>query len=118
MNPKTVSYGQLLGISACLALALAAHFESLPGWVLATVAVSGGIRLLLARRGRPAPPRIVRLLIAALGIALLFRQFHTFNGLTAGAALLALMAGLKLLETDTQRDIYVITLIIYFVGNK
>ena len=116
MNPKTVSYGQLLGISACLALALAAHFETLPAWVLATVAVSGGIRLLLARRGRPAPPRIVRLLIAALGIALLFRQFHTFNGLTAGAALLALMAGLKLLETDTQRDIYVITLIIYFVG--
>jgi len=116
LNPKTVSYGQLLGISACLALALAAHFESLPVWVLATVAVSGGIRLLLARRGRPAPPRIVRLLIAALGIALLFRQFHTFNGLSAGAALLALMAGLKLLETDTQRDIYVITLIIYFVG--
>jgi protein-glutamine gamma-glutamyltransferase len=116
LSPKTVSYGQLLGISACLALALAAHFESLPGWVLATVAVSGAIRLLLARRGRPAPPRIVRLLIAALGIALLFRQFHTFNGLSAGAALLALMAGLKLLETDTQRDIYVITLIIYFVG--
>ena len=80
MNPKTVSYGQLLGISACLALALAAHLDSLPVWVPATVAVSGGIRLLLARRGRPPPPRIVRLLMAALGIALLFRQFHTFNG--------------------------------------
>ncbi len=26
------------------------------------------------------------------------------------------MAGLKLLETDTQRDIYVITLIVYFVS--
>jgi protein-glutamine gamma-glutamyltransferase len=71
---------------------------------------------LLARRGRPAPPRSLRLLIAALGIALLFVQYHTFNGLTAGVALLALMAGLKFLETDTQRDIYVITLIIYFVG--
>ena len=42
-------------------------------------------------------------------------QFRTFNGLSAGTALLALMAGLKLLETKTQRDIYVITLIIYFV---
>jgi transglutaminase-like putative cysteine protease len=116
VNAKTVSYGQLVGIFACLALALAAHLESLPVWVLATVAVSGGIRLLLAHRGRAAPPRGVRLFIAALGIALLFLQFHTFNGLTAGVALLALMAGLKLLETDTQRDIYVITLIIYFVG--
>ena len=116
MTSKTVSYGQLLGIFACLALALAAHLQSLPVWVLATVAVAGGIRLLLARRGRPAPPRSVRLLLAALGIALLFLQYHTFNGLTAGVALLALMAGLKFLESDSQRDIYIITLIIYFVG--
>jgi transglutaminase-like putative cysteine protease len=67
-------------------------------------------------RDRAAPPRGVRLVIAGLAIALLFLQFRTFNGLSAGTALLALMAGLKLLETDRQRDIYVITLIIYFVG--
>jgi transglutaminase-like putative cysteine protease len=116
MNPKTVSYEQLAGISACLALALAAHLKSLPVWVLVTVAVSGGIRLLLARRGRAAPPRAVRLFIAGLAVALLFLQFRTFNGLSAGTALLALMAGLKLLETDTKRDIYITTLIIYFVS--
>jgi protein-glutamine gamma-glutamyltransferase len=116
MNPKAVSYEQLAGISACLALALAAHLGSLPVWVLATVAASGGIRLLLAHRGRAAPPRGVRLVVAGLAIALLFLQFRTFNGLSAGTALLALMAGLKLLETDAQRDIYIITLIIYFVS--
>ena len=43
-------------------------------------------------------------------------QFRTFNGLAAGTALLALMAGLKLLETETPRDIYIITLIIYFLS--
>ena len=116
MNLRTVTYEQLLGIFGCLALALVAHLGTLPLWVLVTVAASGGIRLLLARRGRAAPSRGVRLAIAGLAIALLFLQFHTFNGLSAGTALLALMAGLKLLETDTQRDIYVITLIIYFVG--
>jgi transglutaminase-like putative cysteine protease len=114
MNP--VTYPQLLGIFACLALALVAHLESLPVWVLVTVVVSGGIRLLLARRGRPAPPRGVRLAAAALAILLLFLQLHTFNGLSAGTSLLVLMAGLKLLETDSRRDIYVITLIIYFVS--
>ncbi len=57
----------------------------------------------------------VRLIISLLAIALLYLQFRTFNGLSAGTALLALMAGLKLLETDTQRDIYVVTLLIYFV---
>jgi hypothetical protein len=112
---KDVSFEQLAGIFACLALALIAHVGSLPAWILVSVAVSGGIRLALARRGRPAPPRGVRLAIAGLTIALLFAQFHTFNGLTAGTALLALMAGLKLLETDTQRDIHIITLNIYFL---
>ncbi len=116
MNPKAVTYPQLLGIAGCLALALLAHVKALPTWVLVTVAVAGGLRLLLALRGRPAPPRGVRLMIAVLAIALLFLQFHTFNGLAAGTALLTLTAGLKLLETETQRDVYVITLIIYFVG--
>jgi transglutaminase-like putative cysteine protease len=116
VNPKAVTYQQLLAIFACLALALLAHWGSLPPWVLVTVAVSGLIRLLLARRGRTAPPRAVRLTIAFLAIALLFLQFRTFNGLSAGTALLALVAGLKLLETETQRDIYIITLIIYFAS--
>jgi protein-glutamine gamma-glutamyltransferase len=115
VNPPSASYEQLAGICACLALALVAHLGSLPVWVLVAVAVSGGLRLLLARRGRPAPPRGVRLAIAALTIALLFLQFRTFNGLSAGTALLALVAGLKLLETETRRDIHFITLTIYFV---
>ena len=111
-----VSYDDLLAISGCLALALAAHVASLPLWVLIIIVVAGGIRLILARNGRPAPPRTIRLLVSGAAIALLFVQFHTFNGLTAGAALLAMMAGLKLLETDTKRDLHIITLIIYFVS--
>jgi transglutaminase-like putative cysteine protease len=116
MNPNAVTYEQLAATFVCLALALAAHFGSLPVWVFVTVAVSGGVRLVLARGGRAAPPRGVRLSVAALAIALLFLQFRTFNGLSAGTALLALMAGLKLLETDNRRDIYIITLVIYFVS--
>ncbi|HME38986.1 MAG TPA: DUF3488 and transglutaminase-like domain-containing protein [Steroidobacteraceae bacterium] len=116
MTPKPVSYEQLWGIFACLILALLAHLGSLPVWVLVTVAVSGGLRLALARRGRAGPPRALRLSIVAVAIALLFVQFRTFNGLSAGTALLVLVAGLKMLETETQRDIYVITLSIYFVS--
>ena len=116
MTPKSLSYDQLWGIFVCLVLALLAHLGSLPVWVFATVAVSGGLRLVLARRGRPAPPQALRLGVTAVAIALLFAQFRTFNGLSAGTALLALVAGLKMLETETQRDIYVITLSIYFVS--
>ena len=116
MIVQRVSREDLVSISACLALALCAHLGTLPPWIMGTVAVAGGVRLVLAHRGLGAPPRAVRLMIAAAAIALLFAQFHTFNGLAAGTALLALMAGLKLMETETRRDVYIITLIIYFVS--
>jgi protein-glutamine gamma-glutamyltransferase len=116
MITERVSYEQLLGISGCLALALLAHITTLPFWVLLVVAACGLIRLILARSGRGAPSKGVLLLMAAIAITLLLFRFHTFNGLVAGTALLSVMAGLKLLETKTQRDIYIITLIIYFVS--
>jgi protein-glutamine gamma-glutamyltransferase len=116
MGNQRVSYEQLLGISGCVALALIALLNSLPIWVPVVVVACAMIRLGLARKGRGAPPRSVLLTVAGLAVALLFLRFHTFNGIVAGTALLSLMAGLKLLETQTKRDIYIITLIIYFVS--
>src|SRR5271155_3027976 len=116
MITERVSYEHLLGIFACLALALVAHITSLPVWIPIVVIVCGLLRLGLARNGHSAPPGWVVLTLAGISIPLLFVRFHTFNGLTAGTALLVLMAGLKLLETKTKRDIYIITLIIYFVS--
>jgi len=111
-----VTYAQLKWICACLALALAAHVAALPVWVLITVGAAAAIRLSLAARGYATPPRGVRLAIAAVSIVLLFLQYRTFNGLAAGTALLCLMGGLKLLETQSRRDVYTITLIIYFLS--
>jgi protein-glutamine gamma-glutamyltransferase len=116
MITDRVSYEQLLGISGCLGLALLAHITTLPFWVPLIVVACGLIRLGLARSGRGAPPRSVLLTVAALAVPLLFLRFHTFNGLVAGTALLSVAAGLKLLETRTQRDIYIITLIVYFLS--
>ncbi len=116
MINERVSNEQLQGISGCLALALLAHVTTLPIWVPIIVVACGLIRLGLARSGRSAPPRGVLIAVAALVMPLMFLRFHTFNGLVAGTALLSVTAGLKLLETKTQRDIYIITLIIYFVS--
>src|SRR6202162_3607989 len=113
---ERVTFDSLLWISACLALTLLTGIATLPIWITLTVATSAGIRLVQAARGQDAPPRSIRLVIAALAIGLLFLQFRTFNGLSAGTALLSLIAGLKLLETRTRRDIYVITMIIFFLS--
>jgi protein-glutamine gamma-glutamyltransferase len=116
MITERVTYEQLWGISGCLALALLAHITTLPLWVLGIVVACGLIRLALARGGRGVPSNRVLIGVSVLVVPLLFLRFHTFNGLVAGTALLSVTAGLKLLETKTQRDIYIITLIIYFVS--
>lgn len=111
-----VSFEQLSWIAACVALTLLAGMATLPVWVTLTVAGVGAVRLGLAARGRDAPPSPLRFCIAAVAIGLLFLQFHTFNGLIPGTALLSLIAGLKLLETRTRRDVHVLTLIVYFLS--
>ena len=110
-----VTYPQLRWMCACLALALAAHALSLPLWLLAVIAAAAGIRLWLAARGYAAPSRTIRSVIAVVSIGILFLQLRTFNGLAAGSTLLSLVAGLKLLETQSRRDLYVVALIIYFL---
>lgn len=107
---------RLCWTSACLGLALVPHLAVLPIWILITVAAASTIRILLALRGRDAPPAALRLGLAVLAIALLFLQFRTFNGISAGTALLSLMAGLKLLEARTNRDVCVVILIVYFLS--
>ena len=110
-----VTYQQLRWMCACLALALAAQALSLPIWLLATVCAAAFIRLGLAARGYAAPSRLIRNGVAVVAIAILFLELRTFNGLAAGSALLSLVAGLKLLETQSRRDLYVVALIIYFL---
>jgi transglutaminase-like putative cysteine protease len=113
---ERATFEQLVWITACLALTLLAGITTLPIWVIAAAAAAAAIRLVFAARGRDAPPRGIRLVVSALAIGFLFFQFRTFNGLSAGTALLSLIAGLKLLETRTRRDIYVVTMIIYFLS--
>ncbi len=102
-------------MGVCLGLAIAAHIASLPLWLTAVAAASVAVRLFLAARGLAAPSRPVKLGIAAASIAILFLQLRTFNGLSAGTALLSLVAGLKFLETRTRRDLYAVALIVYFL---
>jgi len=111
-----VSYDQLKSLCACLALAMLAHISSLPIWLIGIVCATAAIRLGLASRGRTAPPRVIRLAVTTVAIALLFVQYRTFNGLVAGTALLGLTAGLKLLEAQTHRDFRIVILIIYFLN--
>jgi len=112
---ERLSFTQLSSIAGCLLLALSVHVRSLPLWVPIFVAVCAATRLLLARRGNGPPNRWLLLGVSVAVVVWMFLRFRTFNGLAAGTALLALMMGLKLLETNTRRDLYIITMSIYFL---
>jgi transglutaminase-like putative cysteine protease len=112
---ERLSFERLLSLSACLLLALLAHVSTLPIWVTIFVALCTTIRLALAWRGDGPPKRWLLLTVAVTAVILTLLRFRTFNGLPAGSALLCLMMGLKLLETSTQRDAYIVTMSIYFL---
>lgn len=113
--PGAVTYPQLRSMSLCAGLALAVYVGTLPWWLTVVIGASIAIRLVLAARGYAAPGRTLRLGIATAAIVILFLQLRTFNGLSAGTALLSLMAGLKILETQSRRDLHAVALIIYFL---
>lgn len=98
-----------------LALAVLPHLEQLPPWIPLLAAGAAGWRLALERAGKPLPWRWLRGMIAVLGLTAVAVSYRTLNGLAAGTALLALMAGIKLLETRTTRDYTVLLFLAYFL---
>ncbi|MGH8323386.1 MAG: DUF3488 domain-containing protein, partial [Steroidobacteraceae bacterium] len=54
------------------------------------------------------PGKAARALIAFALVGAVFARFHTLNGLSPGTVLLVLMAAVKLLETHTRRDRYIV----------
>jgi transglutaminase-like putative cysteine protease len=94
--------------SAALGGGLLLHIDRVPAWTALLALLLIAWRLTSARTGAWLPGTALRALAALLLVALVLLRFHTLNGLAAGSALLMLMAAMKLLETRTRRDQFVI----------
>jgi transglutaminase-like putative cysteine protease len=102
--------GTLPGLAwACAAFGggVLLHADRVPLWASAAALALIAWRLTTARRSW-YPALAVRALLALALMAIVLGRFHTLNGLTAGTTLLMLMAGLKLLETRSARDQFVL----------
>jgi transglutaminase-like putative cysteine protease len=96
-----------------IGLALLPHLPRLPMWISVFLVTVILWRWQAERHGWSLPPRILRFLIAVAGFAGVVLTYHTINGLNAGTALLAIMMGMKLLETRGQRD----QMLLLFIAN-
>jgi len=83
------------------------HADRVPVWAAACALTLILWRVATARTSSWYPAIALRAVLAVALVAIVLARFHTLNGLAAGTTLLMLMAGLKLLETRTARDEFV-----------
>jgi transglutaminase-like putative cysteine protease len=102
-------------VLAALAVALAPHVPYLPAWATLLVIAACAWRWAADRRGWPVAPRWLQLGVLIVVPFIVLGAYRTVNGVQAGTAFLALMAGVKLLETRAPRDLTVLTFIAYFL---
>jgi transglutaminase-like putative cysteine protease len=105
----------LLWSGVSLLLAVGLHLLRLPAWIIGMFLLLVLWRAVLALRHARLPSRPLRIAVLLVLVFAVWGAFRTLNGLSAGTALLSLMAGLKLLETRSARDYVVVILICYFL---
>jgi transglutaminase-like putative cysteine protease len=110
LSPSLFWFGSIL-----LVLATAPHAWNLSPFVSSSFAVFVMMRLGFWRQpDKPAPAWLIVLLLA-LCVGLVLYQADLTEGRQFGVALLVLMAGMKLLEMKTRRDLYVLIFLGYFI---
>lgn len=105
---------RLVWVIAALALAVAPHSGHIALWTLLTAAVAAAFRMTAEIKHWPLPPKWACTGIAFASLLGVLAGYRTLNGIDAGTSLLIVMAGMKLLETRTVRDLTVVVFLSYF----
>lgn len=98
----------LLWVCTVTAAALLLHAVEVFAWITIVGLALVGWRLAAASGMARLPGGPVRIALGLSLVAGVFAQFHTLNGLAPGTAMLMLMVAIKLLETHTGRDQYIV----------
>lgn len=105
---------RLLWVVAGLTLSVLPHVPHIRPWVVLLGAGGAVLRIIVEVRRRELPPKWLRNVLAFVALFAVVLDYRTLNGIDAGTALLIVMAGMKLLETRTVRDLTVIVFLSYF----
>ncbi|MEM7406195.1 MAG: DUF3488 and transglutaminase-like domain-containing protein [Pseudomonadota bacterium] len=91
------------------------HMVRMPLWCSGAFLGLLTWRWLIISRGQWSPGRSVTIVLAVASFVAVSIQYRSLAGRDPGVALLALLAGMKLLETRTARDAYVALFLVYFL---
>lgn len=109
------STGQIIWLIATIAVTAAPHAPHVHPWVSLVVIAILTWRLMAALQRGPLPRPWLRVTLTLLGFAGVLVSYQKLSGLSAGAALLLVMAAMKLLETRGHRDRAIVIFICYFL---
>jgi transglutaminase-like putative cysteine protease len=104
-----------LWLCACLGLVVIPHVGRIPFWELACFACLAGWRVANATRGLPLPPKWLVILLSVTMLAAIYAAHGTLFGRDTGVALLVVLTGMKLMESRSLRDAYVLSALGYFL---
>lgn len=118
-NPETrhwlLTRERALWITGCLALVVLPHAARIPIWVLTSFAVLAAWRAANATRAIPLPPKWLIITISGLLAVAVYLSYGTLFGRSSGIALLVVLAGMKLMESRSLRDAYVLSSLGFFL---
>lgn len=105
---------RLVWVVAGLALAVAPHLGHIALWTMLIATLCAIFRMTAEIKRWPLPPRWVCTGIAFAALLGVLAGYRTLNGIDAGTSLLIVMAGMKLLETRSVRDLTAVVFLSYF----
>lgn len=106
---------RLVWLCVATLLVLAPHAVRVPIWISVLFLLFAGWRLYAFKSGLAPPHRYVLAVVVLAMLAGVYLSYHTLTGRNAGVAMLAALAGMKILETRSLRDAYVIVFLGYFL---
>jgi transglutaminase-like putative cysteine protease len=111
---KTV-HRHIPALIGALLVSLVPHLTVLPPWVVLWCLTTWGIIFLRLKTGRGQPGRGVRLLLILGGTTAVFLSSGGGVDRFSGISLLWIMAGIKMMEIQSRRDVMVMILLTYFL---
>ncbi len=112
LPPPAIPKGDFLAMLLLLYGSVLPLFQELPWRITLFVTALHALAGAAEYFPRLRPNRWFLLPLTLAGVALVFKQFHTLFGYQAGIALFALMLALKIVESRSLRDFY----ILYILG--
>jgi transglutaminase-like putative cysteine protease len=105
---------RLVWVTGGLTLSVLPHVPHVKAWILLLAAGAASLRIVSEVKQWALLAKWLRSLLAFVALLAVLLDYRTLNGIDAGTALLIVMAGMKLLETRTVRDLTVVVFLSYF----